>query len=100
MSQSKKNYHEDLIERLQDPAEAMGYLKVALEENDMPEIFLAALRDVAEARGISQLAKESNLNRENLYKMLSKKGNPALKSLYSILDTLGFKLSIQLKKPA
>ncbi len=94
----KKSYHEDLIESLKDPEEAIGYLRAALEENDMPEVFLLALRNVAEARGMSQLAREAHLNRENLYKILSKRGNPELESLYAILDALGLKLSIELKQ--
>ena len=53
------------------------YLKASLEEGDMPEVFLMALRNVAEARGISKLARNAHLNRENLYKMLSKEGNEA-----------------------
>lgn len=92
------SYHEDLIESLKDPEEAVGYLRAALEESDMPEVFLVALRNVAEARGISQLARDTHLNRENLYKMLSKQGNPALGSLYAILDALGLKLSVDLKE--
>ena len=66
----------------------------------MPDLFLAALRDIAEARGIgmSQLAKDTHLNRENLYKMLSKDGNPELGNLYAILNALGLKLSVELKE--
>lgn len=85
------------MERLKDPDEAVEYLKACLEEADMPELFLVALRDVAEARGISQLARDAHLNRENLYKILSKKGNPKLESLYAILDALGLKLSVEMK---
>lgn len=61
---SKKSYRKDLIESLKAPEEAIGYLKACLDEKDMPEVFLAALRDVAEARGIgmSQLARDTNLN--------------------------------------
>lgn len=97
---NSKSYREDLIESLKDPEEAIGYLKACLEEKDMPEVFLAALRDVAEARGIgmSQLARDTNLNREGLYTMLSKQGNPELGSLYAILDALGLKLSVEIKK--
>ena len=96
----KKNptYHEDLIERLKDSEYAVEYLKAALEENDMPKVFLVALKNVAEARGISQLARDAHLNRANLYKALSKKGNPELGSLYAILNALGLKLSIELKE--
>src|SRR5438309_1811786 len=75
MGQNKKksrSYHEDLIESLKDPEEAVGYLRASLEESDLPELFLVALRNVAEARGMSQLARDTQLNRENLYKILSK----------------------------
>lgn len=96
----KANYHEDLIESLKDPEEAIGYLQAALEESDMPEVFLLALRNVAEARGMSKLARDAHLNRENLYRMLSKEGNPALGSLYSILNALGLKLSVEPKREA
>lgn len=92
-----KTYHEDLIEILKDPEEAVGYLKAALEESDVPEVFLIALRDVAEAYGMAQLARKSKLNRENLYRMLSKQGNPEFSSLQAILNALNFKLSVELK---
>ena len=101
MANSKKHsYREDKLERLRDPEEAIEYLKACLEETDMPDLFLAALKDIADARGIgmSQLAKDTHLNRESLYKILSDKGNPQLGSLYAILDVLGLKLSIELKK--
>jgi len=47
---------------------------------------------------MSQLAQNAHLNRENLYKILSKDGNPELGSLYAILDVLGLKLSVELKE--
>ncbi len=95
----KRTYHEDLINSLKDPEEAIGYLRASLEESDMPELFLLALRNVAEARGIgmSQLARDANLNREGLYTMLSKQGNPELGSLTAVLSALGLKLSVETK---
>jgi probable addiction module antidote protein len=92
-----KNYQDSLIESLKDPGEAVEYLKAALDESDMPEVFLLALRNVAEAQGIAHLSRETALNRENLYKMLSKNGNPTLSSLYIILDALGMKLTVESK---
>ena len=75
-----KAYQADLIESLRDPGEAEEYLNAALEEDD-PELFLLALRNVAEARGgVAQLADKTKLNRESLYKMLSRRGNPELKA--------------------
>ena len=91
-----KSYQSDLINALKDPLEAQEYLNAALEDGN-PEVFLLALRDVAEARlgGIKQLADVTKLNRESLYRMLSFKGNPELKSLSAILSTLGYRLAIE-----
>ena len=96
--QRSADYHRHLIESLKDPREALEYLKAALDESDMPEIFLMALRNVAEARGFSKLAEHAHLNRESLYRMLSRKGNPALSSLCAVLDSLGLRLSVEEKK--
>jgi probable addiction module antidote protein len=92
-----KSYQEDLIKALEDPLEAQEYLNAALKDKDL-EVFLLALRDVAQARSSSmkQLAEVTKLNRENLYRMLSDKGNPELKSLSAILDALGFRLTVEL----
>jgi probable addiction module antidote protein len=95
---TRPGYHEDLIESLKDPEEAIGYLQAALAESDMPEVFLLALRNVAEARGMSELARAAHLNRENLYRLLSRSGNPELGSLVAILDALGLRLSVATKK--
>ena len=91
-----KSYQSDLINALKDPLEAQEYLNAALEDGN-PEVFLLALRDVAEARlgGIKQLADVTKLNRESLYRMLSEKGNPELNSLNVILSTLGFRLALR-----
>jgi len=91
-----KDYH---IERLRDPEEARLYLDIALEEYEEDgdtEAFLIALRDVAEAQGgITKLAEQTNLNRPNLYKVLSEEGNPRLKTLGTVLHELGFRLSVE-----
>ena len=94
MSRLTKNYRESLLEALQDPQEAAEYLTAALEDGDSA-IFLLALRDVADARGMSTLAAKAQLNRENLYRMLSEKGNPEVNTLNAVLDALGFTLSIK-----
>src|SRR5689334_113611 len=69
MPNRTKDYRESLLQDLQDPGEAAAYLTAALEEGDSA-VFLLALRDVADARGISVLATKAQLNRENLYRML------------------------------
>ena len=94
-------YKEHLKETLADPLEAAGYLNAAMEEGDK-ELFLLALRNVAEARlgGMSKLAAATGLNRESLYRMLSGKGNPELKSLDKLLHALGLKLAVETNSDA
>lgn len=86
---STVDYMDHLLLELKDPLYAAGYLTVALEEGE--DVFLIALRDVAQAQGgMSALSQATKLNRENLYDMLSKNGNPRLSSIASILNQLGF----------
>ena len=94
-----KNYKEALFEDLKNDEEAAAYLDAALKDGEK-EVFLLALRDVAEARlgGIAELADKTGLNRESLYRTLSEKGNPELSSLESLLDSLGLRLAIESKK--
>lgn len=88
------SYKEHLLKRLQDPKESAAYLNAALEDDD-PEVFLLALKDIAESHGgISRLAKETELNRESLYRTLSPRGNPRLTSLVSILHACELDINI------
>lgn len=86
-----KNYKEHLFERLQTPEDIAGYLNAAVQERDVA-VFLLALRDVADARGMGKVASEAKLNRENVYRMLSEQGNPRLTSLFAVLFVLGIDL--------
>ncbi len=84
---------------MRDPNEASEYLKASLDEYEKDgniEAFLIAIRTVADAQGgITELAKKTELNRQSLYRTLSKNGNPRLKTLDIILNSLGFKLTIE-----
>ena len=94
---NRRSYQDSLEESLKDPKEAEAYLNASLDEND-PELFLLALRNVAEAQGgMSKFARKAKLNRESLYRMLSEKGNPQLDSLTQLLDVMGFRLAVGLK---
>ena len=97
MSKTSRPHKPELLIALQDPVEAAEYLNAALEE-DMNELFLLALRNVAEAYGMTRLAEDAQLNRESMYRMLSEKGNPQFTSLISILRQIGLKLSVQAKE--
>ena len=91
-----RSYERDLVNRLKDPEYAYEYLRAAIEEKDEPRIFMNALSHVAKAEGVRDV--KTKLNRESLYRLLSKDGNPTLTSLHAILDALGLKLSVELKK--
>src|SRR5215467_2721480 len=92
-----RNYRNHLVESLKDPTEASEYLNAALEDGE-PEVFLLALRDVVDSYGgMGKLAASTSLNRENLYRMLSTKGNPEFFSLSTVLDAVGFRLAVEPK---
>ena len=99
MMRNYRNFRDYHIEQLKDPEEARAYLALALEDYEQArdiEDFLLAIRDVAEAQGgLGRLAKETNLNRQNLYKALSEEGNPRLETVGAILHALGFRLSVE-----
>lgn len=90
------HYKDNLMKDLADPHEATEYLNAALEEGTV-EGFLLALRDVAEAKGMSNLSRKSHLNRVSMYRMLSRHGNPQLSSLTSVLNTIGLRLAVTVK---
>jgi probable addiction module antidote protein len=92
MPKRTRSYREGLLASLADTQEAAHYLEAALEESS--ELFLVALRDVAEARQMAKVAKDAGVAREALYRMLSESGNPTLSSLSSILKSLGLRLSV------
>ncbi len=87
-------YQKDLIEALKDPVEAAAYLNAALEEGDR-ETFLLALRNIADANGgMKVVAEKAHLNRESLYRTLSNRGNPEIRTLFNLLHGVGLRLSI------
>lgn len=93
------SYHKEFVESLKNPEEAFGYLQVALEEYQQDsdtDALLVALRNIAFAQGgITKLARKTRLNRQSLYNILSKKGNPRLDTFGTIIKGLGFKLAIE-----
>jgi probable addiction module antidote protein len=78
-----------------DPQFAAEYLNSVLEEGDQEEL-LVALRYMAKAfGGVSKLAEQAELNATTLYRTLSPKGNPELKSLTALLKAMGMRLAVQ-----
>jgi|SRR6185312_204569 len=85
-------YRESLMRALSDPVEASAYLNSAL--GDSQRAFLKALKNVAQARQMSRIAKDAGIQRETLYRSFSEEGNPTFETLSSVLSALGMKLSV------
>ena len=89
--------HFDAADYLTSDEDAVAYLEACMEEaGDDPSFIAAALGDVARARGMMQLAKETGLTREGLYKALSADGNPSLGTVLKVMRALGMKLTPQI----
>ncbi|MFA6238680.1 MAG: addiction module antidote protein [Bacteriovorax sp.] len=94
------SFHDAVVEELRTNEESQFlYLKASFEDNDdCPEAILMAIRHVAEARGFKSFAEKAQLNRENLYRVLSRDGNPRFDTFLKIIDALGLQISIKAKK--
>jgi probable addiction module antidote protein len=86
----------NLADEIETREDVIGILEAALEENDT-EFLFKVIGDIARSKGMAQIARELNLNREGLYTALSPQGNPSFTTMMRVLDNLGFRLSI-LKK--
>jgi probable addiction module antidote protein len=90
------SHDEAVIRELREnPRFAVEYLKAALEENDEPRILLIALRRVVQARGVAKIAKTAGVERESLYRALSKSGNPRLSTLAAVTKAVGLRLTVE-----
>jgi len=83
----------DMANYLHDEEEIAEYLRQVLEDGDTLEL-AAALGDVARARGMTQLARETGLSRESLYKSLSGEHAPSTDTLFKVMRAMGLKLSV------
>jgi probable addiction module antidote protein len=97
------SHHEREVDELrEDRALAIEYIKAAMQELDDPDnraAGLLALRALAEAYGgLGAIAAQAGISREALYRSLSAKGNPTLKTLLAVLKSLGMRLSVEPEK--
>jgi probable addiction module antidote protein len=82
----------DVTEHLDNDEAIAAYVDAALEDGD-PALIAAALGDIARARGMAQIASETGLSRESLYRALSAKGNPEFGTILAVMRALGLRLS-------
>ena len=91
----KYRTHDDYLNKaLKDPKEAALYMNAAVEEGD-PALILTVLAQVVRAHGVSKMARKVSLSRAGVYKTLSKKGNPELKTFMGILSASGLQMSFK-----
>ena len=83
----------DMANHLGSEEEITEYLRQVLEDNDSAEV-AGALGDIARARGMTQLARDTGLSRESLYKSLSGERAPSSETLFKVMQALGFKLTL------
>jgi probable addiction module antidote protein len=84
----------DVVDYLDNEALMAEYLAAAMEDPN-PDVFLAALSDVAKARGIAQLAKDTGLGRESIYKSIAPGAKPRFDTIMKITKALGVPLSVK-----
>lgn len=89
----------DVTQHLDTDEKMALFLEAVFEEGD-PATIAAAIGEVARARGMSQIAKDAGLSRENLYRALSGDGNPEFSTVMKVIKAMGFDLKITPVKAA
>ena len=84
----------DAAEHLETAEDMAAYLDAALEDGDAG-VIVAALGDIARAKGMAQIAREAGLGRESLYKALAPTGNPEFITILKVARALGLQFHVQ-----
>lgn len=84
----------DAADHLETVEDMAAYLDAALEDGDVA-VVMAALGDIARAKGMTQVARDAGLGRESLYKALSTTGNPEFATILKVVRSLGLQLHVQ-----
>ena len=89
----------DVVDFLNTDEEMQEYLNAAIEEVD-PKFLFIALGDIARAKNISQLSRDTGISREGIYKALSGEGNPTFNTIFKIVQALGSQMQFSSQKHA
>ncbi len=87
------SYQGYLLESLKDPEEAAAYVEAVLELDDSAALLLA-LRQVAKAHGMAEVARRADVGEKSLFRALSENGNPTITTLHKVLHAVGLRLSV------
>ena len=83
----------DVVDHLKTEKDIAGYLSAVLEDGS-PALFIAAIGDVARAKGMTEIAKKSGVTRESLYRALKIEAQPRFETVAKVIHALGMKLSV------
>lgn len=87
------SYQWYVLESLKDPEEAAAYIEAVLELDDSAALLLA-LRQVAKAHGMAEVARRADVGEKSLFRALSENGNPTIATLHKVLHAVGLRLSV------
>jgi len=88
------SFDDYIVKTMKDPAEAAAYIEAAIELDD-PAALLVALRHVAKAHGMAEVARRADVGDKTLFKALSATGNPTLATVHKVLAAVGLRLSVE-----
>ena len=87
------SFEETLLPMLVEPVEAAAYIEAVMQLDD-PAALLVALRHVAKAHGMAEVARRADMGDKTLFKALSAEGNPTLTTVHKVLAAVGLRLSV------
>ena len=87
------SFDDYMIGSMKDPTEAAAYIEAVLELDD-PAALLLALRHVAKAHGMAEVARRADVGEKTLFRALSENGNPILSTVHKVLHAVGLRLSV------
>ena len=87
------SFDDYMTESMKDPAEAAAYIEAVMELDD-PAALLVALRHVAKAHGMAEVARRANMGEKTLFRSLSENGNPTITTVHKVLHAVGLRLSV------
>ena len=88
------SFDDYMVQSMKDPVQAAAYIEAVIDLED-PAALLVALRHVAKAHGMAEVARRADLGDKTLFKALSATGNPTLATVHKVLAAVGLRLSVE-----
>jgi probable addiction module antidote protein len=88
------SFDDYMVESMKDPVQAAAYIEAVIDLEE-PAALLVALRHVAKAHGMAEVARRADVGDKTLFKALSATGNPTLSTVHKVLAAVGLRLSVE-----